>query len=78
MIQTQGLTHLSLAVADPERSLRFYAQVFGVQERSRNAKGITAQGPGPHDVLGFELDPDHAGAKGGVRHFGFRLQDPPT
>ena len=25
MIKTHGLTHISLAVADPERSLRFYA-----------------------------------------------------
>jgi catechol 2,3-dioxygenase-like lactoylglutathione lyase family enzyme len=76
MIRTQGLTHISLAVADPERSLHFYAQVFGVREQARDGGGIQALGPGPHDLLTFELDPARAGAKGGIRHFGFRLEDP--
>jgi catechol 2,3-dioxygenase-like lactoylglutathione lyase family enzyme len=76
MIQTHGLTHLSLAVADPERSLRFYAQVFGVREYFRDEESIQALGPGPHDVLAFELHPASAGVSGGVRHFGFRLKDP--
>ena|SRR6185437_8275214 len=76
MIQTHGLTHISLAVADPERSLRFYAEVFGVREHARDDRSIQALGPGPHDVLAFELDPTRAGAKGGIRHFGFRLEDP--
>ncbi len=31
MVKTYGLTHISLAVRDAERSLRFYEQVFGVQ-----------------------------------------------
>jgi catechol 2,3-dioxygenase-like lactoylglutathione lyase family enzyme len=29
MVQTHGLTHVGLAVADPERSLRFYRDGFG-------------------------------------------------
>ena len=70
MIKTHGLTHISLAVADPERSLRFYAQVFGVREGARDAGSIQALGPGSHDVLSFELDPARAGAKGGIRHPG--------
>ena len=32
MVKTHGLTHLSLTVRDPERSARFYADVFGVRE----------------------------------------------
>ena len=32
MIKTFGLTHIALAVKDPERSLRFYQQVFGMVE----------------------------------------------
>ena len=32
MIKTHGLTHISLAVKDPDRSLKFYAKVFGVRE----------------------------------------------
>jgi catechol 2,3-dioxygenase-like lactoylglutathione lyase family enzyme len=76
MIQTHGLTHISLAVADPERSLRFYEQVFGVREYFRDDNSIQVLGPGPQDVLAFERDPARAGAKGGIGHFGFRLKDP--
>jgi catechol 2,3-dioxygenase-like lactoylglutathione lyase family enzyme len=32
MIKTHGLSHIALAVADPERSLQFYRSVFGVRE----------------------------------------------
>jgi catechol 2,3-dioxygenase-like lactoylglutathione lyase family enzyme len=76
MIKTHGLTHISLAVADPERSLRFYQQVFGVREYFRDDDGIQAQGPGSHDVIAFERDTTKVGATGGIRHFGFRLVDP--
>lgn len=76
MIKTHGLTHISLAVVDPERSMRFYAQVFGAREYARDEGSIQAQGPGPYDILAFERKPERAGAKGGIRHFGFRLVDP--
>jgi catechol 2,3-dioxygenase-like lactoylglutathione lyase family enzyme len=32
VIETQGLTHLYLLVADVDRSLRFYREVFGLEE----------------------------------------------
>ena len=54
MIQTHGLTHLSLAVADPERSLAFYAAVFGFEEYARDARSIQARRPGGWEVLAFE------------------------
>ena len=76
MIRTHGLTHISLAVADPERSLRFYEAVFGVKEYYRDATSIQAKGKGTHDIFAFEKDKKHAGRTGGVRHFGFRLVDP--
>jgi catechol 2,3-dioxygenase-like lactoylglutathione lyase family enzyme len=75
MVRTHGLTHLSLAVRDPERSLRFYERVFGVREYFRDETSIQATGPGPHDVLAFEKS-DAAGTAGGIGHFGFRLVDP--
>jgi catechol 2,3-dioxygenase-like lactoylglutathione lyase family enzyme len=75
-IRTHGLTHISLAVRDLERSLRFYAELFGAKEYYRDARSIQVQGPGAHDVLAFELDPEHAGQSGGIGHFGFRLVDP--
>jgi catechol 2,3-dioxygenase-like lactoylglutathione lyase family enzyme len=75
MVKTHGLSHISLSVADPERSLRFYESVFGVREYFRDDTCIQVQGPGPHDVLAFDRRPG-AGTKGGIDHFGFRLTDP--
>ena len=76
MIRTHGLTHIALAVADLERSLRFYRSVFGVREYFRDATTVQVQGPGPHDVIAFEERPAGAGRPGGIIHFGFRLTRP--
>ena len=75
MIRTHGLNHISLSVADPERSLAFYQALFGVREYFRDEHSIQALGPGSHDVLAFERR-DAPEARGGVHHFGFRLVDP--
>src|SRR5882757_7859343 len=73
MIVTHGLSHIALSVKDPDRSLRFYAAVFGVREYFRDDSTIQVLGPGPHDVIAFEKRPADAGAPGGIIHFGFRL-----
>jgi catechol 2,3-dioxygenase-like lactoylglutathione lyase family enzyme len=49
MVRTHGLTHVGLAVVDPERSLRFCRDVFGVVEYFRDETAIQVQGPGPFD-----------------------------
>jgi catechol 2,3-dioxygenase-like lactoylglutathione lyase family enzyme len=76
MLNTHGLTHISLNVRDLDRTLRFYTQVFGVREYFRNATSVQVQGPGPHDIIAFEQSPDNAGVLGGITHFGFRLLVP--
>ncbi|MBB6092592.1 putative enzyme related to lactoylglutathione lyase [Povalibacter uvarum] len=76
MIKTLGLTHLSLAVGDLDRSLAFYSQAFGVREYYRDADSVQVLGPGAHDVIAFELDPLRAGERAGIDHFGFRLVRP--
>jgi catechol 2,3-dioxygenase-like lactoylglutathione lyase family enzyme len=63
-------------VRDPDRSLRFYADVFGVREYYRDDDQIQVLGPGPHDVLAFERAESAAGKTGGITHFGFRLTKP--
>jgi catechol 2,3-dioxygenase-like lactoylglutathione lyase family enzyme len=73
MIKTHGLTHISLAVRDPDRSLGFYQKVFGVKEYYRDENSIQVLGPGSHDVIAFEKDSGNAGRPGGIAHFGFRL-----
>lgn len=72
MKKTHGLSHISLVVADPERSLRFYERAFGVKEYYRDDESIQVQGPGEWDVIAFERG-RRAGKKGGISHFGFRL-----
>ena len=76
MITTHGMTHVALAVKDPERSLRFYQDIVGAIAVYREEDSIQAQTPGSHDVLVFERSPERAGLAGGVAHFGFRLVEP--
>ena len=73
MIKTHGLTHISLAVRDPDRSLGFYQKVFGVKEYYRDENSVQVLG---HDVIAFEKDLGKAGRPGGIAHFGFRLISP--
>ena len=75
-VPTHGLTHVALAVRDPERSLAFYGAVLGMVAVYRDADFIQAQTPGSRDVLVFERDARKAGRAGGVAHFGFRLRHP--
>lgn len=76
MVKTHGLTHISLAVKDPERSLAFYSALFGVREYYRDDEQIQVQGPGPYDVIVFNRAGSMAGQAGGIGHFGFRLTQP--
>ena len=73
-VRTLGLTHVAIAVRDPQRSLRFYQTVLGVESVYDDGNFVQAQTPGSSDVLVFERDPRRAGRAGGVVHFGFRLR----
>src|SRR2546422_7575122 len=76
MVRTYGLTHVGLAVRDPERSFQFYRNVFGVEEVYRDADSVQVRGPVGKDIIAFERDKANAGRKGGMTHIGFRLQKP--
>ncbi len=73
-VKTFGLTHIALAVRDPQRSLRFYRAVIGAQAVYEGKDFVQVQTPGSRDVLVFERRRARAGAAGGVIHFGFRLK----
>lgn len=75
-VDTHGLTHVALAVRDPQRSLHFYQAVLGVVTVYEEGGFVQAQTPGSRDVLVFERKPRAAGKRGGVAHFGFRLKRP--
>ena len=72
-LRTYGLTHVALAVRDPQRSLAFYQRVLGVVPVYQDQTFVQAQTPGTRDVIVFERQPRRAGRAGGVVHFGFRL-----
>jgi predicted enzyme related to lactoylglutathione lyase len=76
MVKTYGLTHIALAVRDPERSLGFYHQVFGVEAYFREDGSIHATTRGSQDVITFKQQDAGTGSGGGVIHFGFRLVGP--
>ncbi|HTH37297.1 MAG TPA: VOC family protein [Pyrinomonadaceae bacterium] len=71
---TFGLTHVAVRVADIERSVRFYADVFGCELMYREDSFAQVSTPGSNDIIVFELEPKLAGqAVSGIIHFGFRL-----
>lgn len=74
-IETYGLTHIALAVADPRRSAEFYKAVFGVIVVYEEDDFVQLQTPGARDVIVLERDARKAGRQGGVVHMGFRLRE---
>ena len=76
MVRTYGLTHINLLVRDVERSLRFYRQVFGVEEYGRADGLVHTRTPGCQDVITFNEQASGAGESRGIVHFGFRLVSP--
>lgn len=76
MVRTYGLTHVGLAVRDPERSFQFYQEVFGLEEVYRDEDSVQVRGPVGKGIIAFERDKANAGRRGGVSHIGFRLVDP--
>jgi len=76
VIETQGLTHINLLVADIHRAKAFYEKVFGLQEIFWDGPGLVfMRPPGTHDTITLQQSPDAARSAGNIDHFGFRLAD---
>lgn len=64
-----GLSNLHLAVSDVDRAVRFYMEVFGLEERYRADNGaVYLRVPGSTDHLVLQYDPNAANR---VSRFGF-------
>jgi catechol 2,3-dioxygenase-like lactoylglutathione lyase family enzyme len=83
-VRTYGLTHVAIAVADPQRSFRFYEQLLGARllgklEGREDADlggedRIEFGTPGAEDVIVLMRATDAVtGDTGQLAHFGFRL-----
>ena len=76
MIETEGLTHINLLVADVRRAQRFYETVFGLQEMFWDGpKLVFLRPPGTNDTITLQETTDGLGVIGAIDHFGFRLTD---
>lgn len=73
---TYGLSHIALKVTSLDRAVAFYQAAFGVKQYFRSETTAQVLGPGPTDVMAFELMPEGAGKPGGLIHFGLRLTAP--
>jgi len=76
MPATFGISHVAMKVSDLDRAVQFYERAFGVRPYVREATTAQVLGPGPADVIAFELAPEGVAAEGGLIHFGFRLTGP--
>ena len=75
-VKTMGLTHLSLFVKDIKRTLKFYQEVFGVEVMYHQNGFLQVTTPGSNDIIVFEEGKESIGESGGVKHFGFRIENP--
>lgn len=79
-VETRGIRHVHLMVADHGRSVSFYKDVFGMEIGFRDGNILFLQSPNRHDDLALHLavtDDEKArvGAQGGYDHFGITVKD---
>lgn len=75
-IETGGIRHIHLLVADLDRSIRFYGEAFGMREKFRDGDDlIFLNTPGTNDSLALHLvsADERVGQSGGYEHFGITV-----
>ena len=77
-LETAGIRHIHLLVADLDRSIRFYGEAFGMKETFRDGDDLVfLNTPGTQDSLALHLvrDDERVGTSGGYEHFGITVLD---
>ena len=77
-MKTAGIRHIHLLVADLDRSIAFYRDAFGMEEKFRDGDDLVfLNTPGSHDSLALHLvsEDDRVGQSGGYEHFGITVLD---
>ena len=79
-VETRGIRHVHLLVADQRRSVAFYEGVFGMTVGFRDGPILFLRSPGGRDDLALhqaETDGERArvGDQGGYEHFGITVKD---
>ena len=75
-----GIRHVHLLVADHDRAIGFYRDVFGMEERFRDGPIVFLGTPDGGDSLALHLattddERERVGQQGGWEHFGIHLPD---
>ena len=74
--KTYGLSHISIAVRNLDRTLAFYKRVFNVEVMHHQENFLQVTTPGSNDIIVFQKKNADYGQTGGIDHFGFRLRNP--
>lgn len=78
-----GIRHVHLLVAEHDRAIAFYRDVFGMDERFRDGPIVFLGTPGGGDSLALHLavtdaERERVGQQGGWEHFGIHVPDRST
>lgn len=73
MITTHGLNHLALPVQDPQRSARFYADLFNMEILSVSSEMAFLRTIGSTDLIALSRSTAKVGSSRETMHFGFTV-----
>jgi catechol 2,3-dioxygenase-like lactoylglutathione lyase family enzyme len=79
-VETLGIRHVHLMVGNHERSVRFYRDVFGMEQGFRDGKILFLHSPNRRDDLALHLavtsdEKARVGKLGGCEHFGITVKN---
>ena len=77
MIKTNGLNHIALKVKDPERTARFYTDLFNMEITRSTPEMIFLKTVGSTDMMTLNRSQAEVTPEQGMVHFGFIVEPDP-